>query len=67
MLEYTKVSYQDKAKLSSMGISNWASLLVYKWDHLPWRSARKLEREDEDMPTMRSIQRYIVYLERVKL
>jgi hypothetical protein len=35
-----------------MGISSWASLLVYKWDDLPGSGARKLAEEDENMPTM---------------
>jgi hypothetical protein len=45
-----------------MGISSWASLLVHKWDHLPGRGARKLAKEDENMPTMQSVPNRIAYL-----
>jgi hypothetical protein len=47
-----KMSYGDEAKLPDMGISKWASLLVYQRDGLLGRGARKLAREDEDVPTM---------------
>jgi hypothetical protein len=35
-----------------MGISNWASLLVHKWNDLPRRGGRKLAKEDENVPAM---------------
>jgi hypothetical protein len=41
--------------MSGMGIPKWAHLLVYQWDDLSGRGARKLAREDEDVPTMRGI------------
>ena len=56
MLGDTEVSYGDQTKLPGMGISKWAALLVYQWDHLPGRGATKLAREDEDVPTVQSIQ-----------
>jgi hypothetical protein len=51
----TKVSHGDQAKLSSMGISGGKSLLVYKWDDLPGPYARKLAKEDENMPAMQGV------------
>jgi hypothetical protein len=47
MLGDTKVPYGDKRKLPRMGISRRASLLVYQWDYLSGRCARKLGRENE--------------------
>jgi hypothetical protein len=35
-----------------MGISNWASLLVYQRYDMSWKAANILAKEDEDMPTM---------------
>lgn len=55
----TEVSYGDEAKLPGMGISKWASLLVYQWDDLPGRGARELAREDEGMPAMQGIPIYV--------
>jgi hypothetical protein len=52
LLGDTGVPYGNKAKLPSVGISSWASLLVYKWDDLPGPGAIKLAKEDENMPTM---------------
>jgi hypothetical protein len=54
-----KVSYGGEAKMSGMGIPKWAPLLVYQWDDLSGRSAGKLAREDEDVPTMRGIPIYV--------
>jgi hypothetical protein len=47
-----EVFHRDEAKLPSMGISNWASLLVHQRDDLPGPRAGKLVEEDENMPTM---------------
>jgi hypothetical protein len=55
----TKVSYGNETKLPGMGISSRASLLVYKWDYLSRRDARKLAREDEYVPTMQGIPIYV--------
>jgi hypothetical protein len=46
------MSHGDKTKLPGMGISSRASLLVYQWDYLSGRGARKLAREDEYVPTL---------------
>jgi len=56
------MSHGDQAKLPGVGISKWASLLVYQWDHLSGGSARKLAQEDEDVPTMRGIPTYFIFL-----
>jgi hypothetical protein len=42
-----------------MGISSWASLLVYKWDDLPGRGAKKLARENENMPAMQGVPNHV--------
>jgi hypothetical protein len=62
LLGDTEVPYGNQAKLPSMGISSWASLLVHKWDDLPGRGARKLAKEDENMPTMQSVPNHVAYL-----
>jgi hypothetical protein len=45
-----------------MGISGWTSLLVYQWDDLPGPGAKKLAKEDENMPTMQSVPNHVAYL-----
>ena len=62
MLGDKKMSYGDQAKLPGVGISKWASLLVYQWDDLSGRGARKLAREDEDVPRMQGIPTYFASL-----
>jgi len=59
LLGDTKVSHGDKAKLPSLGISSWTSLLVYQWDNLLWRDAGKLAEQDEDLPAMYCIQEHV--------
>jgi hypothetical protein len=59
MLGDTKVFYGDKTKLPGMGFSSRAVLLVYQWDYLSGRCARKLAREDEWVPTMQDIPIYV--------
>jgi hypothetical protein len=58
LLGGTKVPSGNQKALSSMGISSWRALLVYQWDDLSGRGARKLAREDEDVPTMQGIPTY---------
>jgi hypothetical protein len=55
LLGDTGMLHGDQGKLSGMGISGGASLLVYQRDHLSWRGARELARKDEDVPTMQSV------------
>jgi len=55
LLGDTGVPHGDKAKLPGVGISSRTSLLVYKWDDLPGTGAKKLAKEDENMPTMPSV------------
>jgi hypothetical protein len=63
----TKVSHEDQAKLPGMGISKWASLLVYQRDNLPGRSATELAREDENVPTVRGLPIHIASPNKMKL
>jgi hypothetical protein len=49
------VRHGSKAKLSSVGIQGWTSLLVYKWDDLQGPGTKQLAKEDEIMPAMQSV------------
>jgi hypothetical protein len=55
------VFFGEPEKMSRMGISGWASLLVYKRDYLSGREETKLEREDEDMPGVRGVSINVPY------
>jgi hypothetical protein len=41
-----------------MGISSWPPLLVYQWDDLSGPGARKVGKEDENMPTMQGVPKH---------
>jgi hypothetical protein len=42
----------NKRKMSRLGISQWASLLVYQWDLVSRGGSRKLGKQDGDMQKM---------------
>jgi hypothetical protein len=52
LLEDKKVPSGIQAKLSRMGIPNWAFVLVYQRDDMSGGRAEKLAKQDEDVPTM---------------
>jgi hypothetical protein len=47
-----KVPYGHQKKMPGVGITGRTTLLVYQWDDMPGKSAKRLVREDEDMPKM---------------
>jgi hypothetical protein len=55
LLGDSAVRHGCKAKLPSVGIQGWASLLVYKWDDLQGAGTKQLAKKDEIMPTMQRV------------
>jgi hypothetical protein len=58
MLGDTGMLRGSQGKLPRMGISCWTSLLVYKRNNLSWPNSRQLAKEDENMPTMQTVQKH---------
>jgi len=56
MLDGPELSQRNQSKLSGMGVSARASVLVYQWDRMSWGGAGKLAEKDEDMQEMRRVQ-----------
>jgi hypothetical protein len=60
MLGHEAMFREDQAGVPCMGVSGRTSLLVHQRDVLWGQSAKKLAREDGDMPAVRGI-RELVY------